>query len=170
MKPRTRPPPPRLAAVILISLLLSGLPVKLPAQVPPALPVHISADRAEMDDRRGIGTYSGNVVVTRGDMTLRADRITIHAPERRPIRMEAEGNPVRAESPDLNNQPRVATALRMEYSFDDEVLLLLRDARVQTVTEDARGDRISYDLARDIIRIEGTPTGRVQITIQPRPE
>jgi len=84
--------------------------------------------------------------------------------------MEAEGNPVRAESPDLDNQPRVATAQRMEYSFDDEVLLLMEDARVQTITEDARGDRITYDLVQDIISIEGTPTERVRITIQPRPE
>jgi lipopolysaccharide export system protein LptA len=94
----------------------------------------------------------------------------IHAPDRRPVRIEAEGNPVRAEAPDLDNQPRVATALRMEYSIADDTLLLLRDARVQTATEDARGDRITYDLARDVIRIEGTPTERVQITIQPRPE
>jgi lipopolysaccharide export system protein LptA len=41
---------------------------------------------------------------------------------------------------------------------------------VQTATEDARGDRITYDLAQDIIRIEGTPSERVHITIQPRPE
>jgi len=159
----------RITRVAAFGLWLACLPAMLAAQVP-ALPVQISADRAEMDDRRGIGTYTGNVVVTRGDMTLWADRIVIHAPERRPTRIEAEGNPVRAEAPDLDNQPRVATALRMEYSIADDVLLLLREARVQTATEDARGDRISYDLTQDIIRIEGTPTERVQIIIQPRPE
>ena len=169
----TDPTLPRLpdrAARALCVLLLALLPTTLPAQGAADLPVHISADSAQMDERQGIGTYSGNVVVTRGDLTLRADRIVIHAPERRPVRMEAEGNPVRAESPDLGNQPRVATAQRMEYTFDDEVLLLLTDARVQTVTEDARGDRITYDLLQDIISIEGTPTERVRITIQPRPE
>lgn len=159
----------RITRVAAFGLFLACLPMMLTAQVP-ALPVQISADWAEMDDRRGIGTYTGNVVVTRGDMTLWADRIVIHAPERRPARIEAEGNPVRAEAPDLDNQPRVATALRMEYSIADDVLLLMREARVQTATEDARGDRISYDLTQDIIRIEGTPTERVQIIIQPRPE
>lgn len=167
MKQRT--PLHRLAILAWLALLLAGLPLVAWAQIP-ALPVQISADRAEMDDRRGIGTYTGNVVVTRGDMTLWADRIVIHAPERRPIRIEAEGNPVRVEARDADNQPLVATALRMEYGIADEVLLLLRDARVQTLTEDARGDRIRYDLAQDIIRIEGTPTERVQIIIQPRPE
>lgn len=161
---------PVLAAGALCGLLLAVLPTAPSAQGAADLAVHISADSARMDERRGIGTYSGNVVVTRGNLTFRADRIVIHAPERRPVRMEAEGNPVRAESPDLDNQPRVATAQRMEYTFDDEVLLLLTDARVQTVTEDARGDRITYDLVKDIISIEGTQTERVRITIQPRPE
>lgn len=160
---------PRIATGALFGLLVVGLPQTLPAQLP-ALPVQISADRAEMDDRQGIGTYTGNVVVRRGDMTLWADTIVIHAPDRRPVRIEAEGNPVRAEAPDPDNQPRVATALRMEYSIPDDVLLLVNEARVQTLTEDARGERIRYDLAQDIIRIEGTPTERVQIIIQPRPE
>lgn len=158
------------AASLLCGLLLGAAPLTLSAQDTANLPVHVSADSAQMDDRQGIGTYTGNVVVQRGNMTLYADRITIHAPERRLERMVAEGNPVRAESPDMNNQPRVATGMRMEYRFADETLLLLRNARVQTATEDARGDRITYDLAQDIIRIEGTPGERVQITIQPRPE
>ena len=170
MTDRSLPRLPALASGALCGLLLAMLPTALYAQAGADLAVHISADSARMDERRGIGTYTGNVLVTRGDLTLRADRIIIHAPERRPIRMEAEGNPVRAESPDLDNQPRIATAQYMEYNFADEVLLLLRDARVQTVTEDARGDRITYDLVRNVISIEGTATERVHITIQPRPE
>lgn len=161
---------PRLIAVLLCCFLPGALPVAGLAQPPVALPVEIVADRAQMDDRKGIGTYSGNVVVTRGDLTLRADRILIFTEDRRPVRMEAEGNPVRAEAPDVNNDPRIATAARMEYTFDDETLLLLTNARLQTRTEDARGDRITYDLTQDIMRIEGTPTERVRITIQPRQE
>jgi lipopolysaccharide export system protein LptA len=170
---KTRPWPPRdcsRTAAWPCGLMLAVLCAPAIAQVEADLPVRISADSAQMDDRRGIGTYSGNVVVTRGDLTLQADRITIHTPERRPVRMEAHGDPVRAEAPDAAGQLRVATARRMEYGFDEQVLLLLEDARVQTPTEDARGDRITYDLVEDIIRIEGGPGQRVEITIQPRPE
>lgn len=164
------PPKPRIATVVLCCLLLGALPAVITAQGPVALPVEIVADSAQMDDRKGIGTYTGNVVVTRGDLTLRADRIIIYTEGRRPLRMEAEGNPVRAESPDINNQPRIATSSRMEYTFNDEILVLLNNARLQTSTEDARGERITYDLTQDTMRIEGTPTERVRITIQPRPE
>lgn len=165
-----QPPILRIATVLLCCLVLGTLPAVASAQGAVALPVQIVADSAEMDDRKGIGTYTGNVVVTRGDLTLRADRIIIYTEERRPARMEAEGNPVRAESPDINNEPRIATSARMEYTFDDETLVLLNNARLQTSTEDARGDRITYDLTQDIMRIDGTASERVRITIQPRPE
>jgi lipopolysaccharide transport protein LptA len=58
----------------------------------------------------------------------------------------------------------------MEYTFDDEVLVLIRNARVQTATEDTRGDRIRYDMINDVVRVEGREGERVQITIQPREE
>lgn len=164
LRPRDR------TAWLRVALSVAACCVPLPALAQPDLPVQISADSAQMDERRGVGIYSGNVVVTRGAMTLHADRITIHTPERRPTRMEAEGTPVRVETPDEAGQPRIATARRMEYGFDNELLVLLDDARVRTATEDARGDRITYDLAQEIIQIEGSPERRVEITIQPRSE
>jgi len=142
----------------------------LHAQIPMDLPVSIAANSAELDDRQGTGVYQGDVVVTRGNMTLWADRITLYAPERRPERLVAEGRPVRAEMPDPNELPRTATAQRMEYHFATQMLTLTGEARVHTNTEDARGERITYDLTRDVIRAESSPGQRVQITIQPRPE
>jgi len=160
----------RMRHFLLAASLCVGALLALPAQTTENLPLHISADRAQMDDRSGIGVYTGNVVVTRGDMTLWADRITVHTEARRPVRIEAEGRPARAESPDLANRPRVATSRRMEYTFSNQVLVLIEDARVETFTEDARGDRITYDLVNETVGIEGKDSRRVQITIQPREE
>jgi lipopolysaccharide export system protein LptA len=55
----------RLAASLLWGLLLGGFP-RCPVRpwTQPDLPVQISADSAQMDDRQGIGTYTGNVVVS----------------------------------------------------------------------------------------------------------
>lgn len=158
------------ASALLFSLALALPPLVLHAQPRPGIPVNIQADSAQMDDRTGVAVYRGDVVVTHGDMTLWADQITIHTEDRRPVRIEAEGNPARVESPDLSQRQRIATARNMEYTFDDEVLVLLRDARIQTATEDTRGDRIRYDLINDVVRVEGREGERVQITIQPREE
>jgi lipopolysaccharide export system protein LptA len=137
---------------------------------PQQLPVHILADRAELDDRSGVGVYSGSVRVTRGDMVLQADRIEIHTTERRPFRIDAEGQPVRVDGLDDDRRPWTATALRMEYHFEGPALRLFQDARIQTPTEEARGERISYDLGQEVLRVEGDTGRRVEITIQPRPE
>jgi len=158
------------AGALLLGLALGFAPLLLQAQARPGVPVNIQADSAQMDDRTGVATYVGDVVVTHGDMTLWADQITIHTEDRRPVRIEAEGNPARVESPDLSQRRRVATARFMEYTFDDEVLVLTRNARVQTATEDTRGNRIRYDLVNDVVRVEGREGERVQITIQPREE
>ena len=161
---------PTRTSALLLGLTLALFPLLLQAQARPGVPVDIQADSAQMDDRTGVATYSGDVVVTHGDMTLWADEITIHTEDRRPVRIEAKGNPARVESPDLSQRQRVATARNMEYTFDDEVLVLTRNARVQTATEDTRGDRIRYDLSNDVVRVEGREGERVQITIQPREE
>ncbi|WP_018873122.1 lipopolysaccharide transport periplasmic protein LptA [Thioalkalivibrio sp. ALJ16] len=136
-----------------------------------ALPVEITADRAEMDERRGIGTYTGDVIVIRGDMTLEADTVYVRTRDRRPYEMEAHGEPARLESPDPETGAmRIATALRIDYLLDEDRMILTDQAHVVTPSEEARGKRITYDLNTDVIEAErGEGEGeRVRITIQPR--
>lgn len=150
-------------------VLLAALPVV--AQQP--LPVEITADHAEMDDRRGLSTYTGDVVVIRGDMTLEADTVYVRSRDRRPYEMEAHGEPARLESPDPETgEMRVATALRIDYLLNEERVILIDQAHVVTAAEEARGKRIVYDLETDVIEAERGEADdeRVRITIQPREE
>lgn len=136
-----------------------------------ALPVEITADHAEMDERAGTGTYTGDVIVVRGDATLEADRVIVHMRERRPYEIEAHGEPARLESPDPETgETRIAEGLRIDYFLDEERVILTERARVITAAEDARGQRITYDLERDVIRAErgDTDDERVHIRLQPR--
>jgi lipopolysaccharide export system protein LptA len=158
-----------LATTLKVLILLFWL-VALPAGAQSALvdvPVRITADEATLDDRSGTSTYTGNVVVIRGDMRLNADELTVFAPERRPLRIEAEGRPARAESPDPEGFPRIATARVIIYSFATDSLELQGEAAISTRTGQARGDRIQYDLAGDRIEVRGTPAERVEITFEP---
>ncbi len=151
------------------------LPLAALAQPPDgdALPVEIAADRAEVDERQGISTYHGDVVLTHGEMTLEADTLTIHTRERRPHTLEAHGAPARLEAPDPETGAmRIATAARIDYLLDEERVILVGAARVQTPTEDARAERITYDLRSDSIQAERGEgeDQRVRITIQPGEE
>ncbi|WP_369699374.1 lipopolysaccharide transport periplasmic protein LptA [Thioalkalivibrio sp. ALJT] len=160
-------------SVVVTGLWLALLAAPTAAQMNPtaALPVEITADRAEMDDRQGVGTYTGDVIVTRGDMTLEADTLYVRTRDRRPYEMEAHGNPARLKAPDPETgATRTATALRIDYLLNADRLILTEQAHVATPGEEARGRRITYDLATDVIEAErGDGEGdRVRITIQPR--
>ena len=149
---------------------LAFLPVGAAHSAPPP-PVEITADRAHMDDRQGVGTYTGNVVVIRGDTTLTADRLIVHTRDRRPHEIEAHGEPARLEAPDPETgEMRTATALRIDYLLGEERIILTDQARVVTATEEASGRRITYDLEADIIEAERgeAEDERVRIIIQPR--
>ncbi|WP_018144527.1 MULTISPECIES: lipopolysaccharide transport periplasmic protein LptA [unclassified Thioalkalivibrio] len=168
---RHRPGQPgaRVAALLLLALLAT--PALAQQGSGPALPVEITADRAEMDERQGLGTYTGDVIVIRGDMTLEADKVYVRTRDRRPYEMEAHGEPARLESPDPETgEMRIATALRIDYLLNEDRMILTDQAHVITTSEEARGKRITYDLTTDVIEAERGEgdSERVRITIQPR--
>ncbi|WP_017942729.1 MULTISPECIES: lipopolysaccharide transport periplasmic protein LptA [unclassified Thioalkalivibrio] len=168
--PNSRRLPSLLAAAILLLALLAA-PAMAQQGSGPALPVEITADHAEMDERQGLGTYTGDVIVIRGDMTLEADTVYVRTRDRRPYEMEAHGEPARLESPDPETgEMRIATALRIDYLLNEDRMILTDQAHVITAREEARGKRITYDLTTDVIEAERGEgdSERVRITIQPR--
>ncbi|WP_038070705.1 lipopolysaccharide transport periplasmic protein LptA [Thioalkalivibrio thiocyanoxidans] len=170
MTERGGSPLARLAWPVVMGSALLMLISPVIAQQQP-LPVEITADHAEMDDRRGVSTYTGDVVVVRGDMTLEADKVYVRSRDRRPYEMEAHGEPARLESPDPETgEMRIATALRIDYLLNEDRVILTDQAHVVTAAEEARGKRIVYDLETDIIEAERGETDdeRVRIRIQPR--
>src|SRR6185503_13538999 len=57
-------------------------------------PIQVSADRFDADFNSKQGTYSGNVIVTQGDMHLRADKVLVNIVARKPDKIYATGNVV----------------------------------------------------------------------------
>ena len=57
-------------------------------------PIAVNADSFLADLNNSTGTYTGNVIVTQGEVRLHADEVTVHAPGGRASRMEANGNVV----------------------------------------------------------------------------
>ena len=59
-------------------------------------PLNVEADSGRYDDLKQVGTFSGNVVVTKGTLTMRAAKIEVR---QSPVRPAARGTrlpPVRA--------------------------------------------------------------------------
>ena len=134
-------------------------------------PLHIQADRVELDNRKGIGTYRGNVVVDQGTLHLEADLLVLHKRGEELERLEATGEPVRfRQRPDNASADVEGEALRLEYRTDQDRLLLNGAAEVRQGGDRFSGERIEYDTVRALVNASGTGTGngRVHAVIQPK--
>jgi len=40
-------------------------------------PIHIQSDDAQLDDKKGVATYKGNVIITQGSMKITGNTVTI---------------------------------------------------------------------------------------------
>ena len=89
-------------------------------------PVDISADDFEAFDAQGMGVYTGDVNVVRGDVRLRADRLEAYY-----VRRETGG-------PELR---RIVAEGEVFYITPNEI---------------ARGDRGAYDLVNEVIELTGS--------------
>lgn len=134
-------------------------------------PIRLQADRASFEQRTGISVYEGNVEVSQGTLYLAADRATVHfAEDGQFLRMEAVGTPTQFRyQPDVNRPPITGTGERIDYNAQTGTVRVIGKARFVQGGDEFSGDRIEYDLGRDVVEARGREGERIQFTIQPRP-
>lgn len=154
-------------------------------------PIHIEADQAEINERQGVMTYTGHVLLRQGGIELRADTIVVYATDGELQRITAEGEPVhylqKKQPQDNNIQEVKGVSQRMDYDAKDKRLLLLGNAEFWQGGNRFSGNRIQYDpetervianagdtdLGNDSSNGSGsqdtsTKPSRVTITLQPK--
>ncbi|HHH44996.1 MAG TPA: lipopolysaccharide transport periplasmic protein LptA [Gammaproteobacteria bacterium] len=134
-------------------------------------PMLIEADRAELDDTKGISIYRGNVKVTQGTLVLTGELMTVYNQGNDVEKVIMEGKPATyKQRPDNKDQDVRARAQHMEYFTNPEKIVLTGQAEVDQAGDVLRSERIVYDVPTDRVNA-GTdqPNERVRITIQPRP-
>jgi len=159
-----------LRGAAMLALVLLWLPV---AAQPQALPIQVEADNADWSQRSGVSNYNGNVVLTRGGLTLTGGKLTIkRINNRQNVQAELSGSPAHLDKQPDREGDQVVTghARRIEYSNSDSILTL----RGGAVVERAGGDRVTgqvihYNLDTERTRAESGSgdSDRVRITIQP---
>ncbi len=92
-------------------------------------PVNFSADAGEVNYQTKVGNLTGNVVITQGTMTIRAERITFRQNADNSISATAHGNPITfRQKRDGVDEYFEGFAQRAEYDGEKEQLELLRNA------------------------------------------
>lgn len=133
-------------------------------------PIHIEADSAKLDEKKGFSRYEGNVHLRQGSLNLRGDSMTVHSNGRSVTKVVVTGSPARFSlRPDGKSADLNAEAERMEYIKSEERIILARKARVwQQGGNEFASDRISYDIRNNIVNAGGdNEESRVSITLQP---
>lgn len=132
-------------------------------------PIYIDADRVELDEAKGLNTYTGTVVVVQGTMQINSDTLVIHTENRKPTRYVANGKPARyKQQPKPDEGDVVATSRQMEYVIGDKKLYLRGDAHITRQGDVFQGDQLVYDTVRDLVTGSGGEGGRIRMIIQPQ--
>jgi lipopolysaccharide export system protein LptA len=143
-------------------------------------PTHIEANRMSSDDARRMSIFEGNVVLTKGTIVVRADRIVVrqdaegfqHATATgRPVRFRQKGDP----RGDREGVWTEGEALRIEIDDRNEIIEMFERARVQRDQDEVRGEYIFLDQRSEFFSVSAakgapaaSPEGRVRAVIQPK--
>lgn len=141
-------------------------------------PTQIEANRMSADDVRRITTFEGNVVLTKGTLAVRAERIVVRQDAEGFQHTTATGAPVRFKQrmDQKEGEPEArwldGEARRIEINDREQKVELFEAARVNRGGDEVRGDYILVDQASDFFSVssgKGDPGGRVKAVIQPTP-
>ena len=129
-----------------------------------------------VDDVRRLNIFDGNVVLTKGTITVRADRIVVHQDAEGFQFTTATGTPVRfRQRQDPKDGKEGAwmdgEALRVEIDDRNQKIELFDAARVTRDGDEVTGSYIFVDQRSDFYSVnsgKGTPGGRVKAVIQPK--
>lgn len=167
-----RTPNPLLCAALWLSFLAA------PAHAETAdrdKPINLEADTVTLDDVKKISVYEGNVILTQGTLTLRADRMQLTQNTGGLDKVSATGRPVAfRQKVDGREEFIEGFAARIEFDNTTSELDLIGDARLRRGEDELRGARISYNSGSGFYKVvgqagAGSPSGRVRAIIRPKP-
>lgn len=161
----------KLAMIRLIAVTLFCCTTLTSHAEPKPSPITIEADHAMLNEKKGISTYTGNVVLSQDDISFSADEIKVHSINGKLKKVVATGSPVKfKQSTRTNEQAITARANVVEFYADTKKVLLLNNASLSQGNNKFTGNRIEYDIASDTVTAGSGSKApqRVKVTIDPK--
>jgi len=171
--------------VLVLAVLLAAVPGGAQAlSTDREQPIVIEAGAAEADNRKQVTIYRGDVVITQGTLRITGDTVWIHYDDANTItKAVSVGKPAKfRQRADGKDNYMTADAERMEYHADQDLILLLGNARYGEGEDRITAPRIVYDSRHGRVKAGANPegsqttgtttqpddSGRVRITITPK--
>ena len=143
-------------------------------------PTNIEANKMSSDDARRLTIFEGNVLLTKGTVVVRADRIVVRqdadgfqftTATGKPVRFRQKGEP----KGDKEGVWTDGEALRIEIDDRNERIELFERARVTRDQDVVNGEYIFLDQRSEFFSVSSakgaaptSPEGRVKAVIQPK--
>lgn len=173
---------------LLLVLLLGNSSAALAEKADATQPTNVEANQMAFDDVRQINTFTGDVVLTRGTLLLKSNKmivsqdpagyqfVTMYAAPGKlaTFRQKRDGGP--------NLWVEGHAADRIEYDTKTEVAKFFVKAKITLLdgtkpTDEVEGEFISYDSKAEFYSVNNTAAGtskpgagRIRVIIQPRNE
>ena len=140
-------------------------------------PLQVEANKMTADDVRRLNVFEGNVVLTKGTMSLQADRLVVRQDADGYQFATATGRPVRFRqrqdaAPGEKEGVWVdGQALKIELDDRNQKIELFDKARVNRGCDEVAGDYIFVDQRSEFYQVSSGKgeKGRVKAIIQPKP-
>ncbi len=158
--------------ILIYGLLLCTAGVSFAQTLGKKQPMTVEADRAELNERTGVSVYTGNVVVTQGGMTMKAERMSLHTTDRKLTRIVGTGKPASfKQQASRNATPISGKAQKFIYLPKKNQLTLIGNASLLKDDNTFNSERIVYNTANEYVSAGSKAGGkRVKIVIQPEEE
>ena len=138
-------------------------------------PTQIEANRMSADDVKRMTIFEGNVILTKGTIAVRAERIVVRQDAEgyqfstatgRPVRFKQRQDPKDSE---IEGKWVDGEALRVEIDDRNQKIELFDNARVNRGGDEVTGSHIFVDQRSDFFSVKGAAPGdRVKAVIQPK--
>jgi lipopolysaccharide export system protein LptA len=173
-----------MAVVAVVAVVLTGLTAGPAARAERAdrnKPLNFTADALRYDDVRQTNVLTGNVVITKGTMLMRAGRVEVRqTPEgyQAAVALAATGKQAYfRQKRDAVDEYIEGEAARIEYDGKTDTVKLLGNAvirryRGETLADEVAGQTITYDNLAEVFSVNGgaagDASGRVRGVLSPR--
>ena len=138
-------------------------------------PIFIESDTLLIEEKKGISHFSGQVKFKQGDLIIRADSIKAKSKSGKLSTVVIKGKPIKLDQKSANKKPITASANKIEYFADSEMVHLYGNALLQQGQQQFRGEHIQYSSrSQQVIAngnqqtVDNNRQGRVKAVIMPK--
>ena len=123
-------------------------------------PVQIEANQAERDAKTGVTTYSGNVDIRQGSIHISADNVVLDTKNNELTRIRATGGPA-TYSQQLTGPTDTVEAKASTIHFDvaKDLITLQGNGSIKQQGSSITGEHIEYDIKSERVKAQAAEPG-----------